>query len=48
MKFKKVNGGCLVLIALSIWFEDNDTRNPDTYINANDVLIIDRIGEEKE
>lgn len=20
MKFKKVNGGCLVLIALSIWF----------------------------
>lgn len=20
MKFKKINGGCLVLIALSIWF----------------------------
>lgn len=33
---------------VALWFEGNDTRNPDTYINANDVLIIDRIGEEKE
>lgn len=26
-----------------IWFEDNDTRNPDTYINANDVLTIESL-----
>lgn len=42
-RFFKIENGFVAL-----WFEDNDTRNPDTYINANDVLIIDRIGEEKE
>lgn len=28
---------------VAFWFEDNDTRNPDTYINANDVLMIERV-----
>ena len=31
-----------------IWFEDNDTQAPDFYINVDDVLTIERIGEEKE
>ena len=42
-QFFKIENGFV-----AFWFEDNDTRNPDTYINANDVLIIERIGEEKE
>ena len=25
---------------VSVWFEDNDTQEPDLYINANDVLTI--------
>lgn len=33
---------------VSIWDMFNDTTSPDLYINANDVLIIERIGEEKE
>lgn len=28
---------------VAFWFEDNDTRNPDTYINANDVLMIESL-----
>lgn len=26
-----------------IWFEGNDTQGPDLYINANDVLTIERV-----
>ena len=26
-----------------IWFEDNETQGPDLYINANDVLTIERV-----
>lgn len=33
---------------VSIWDMFNDTTSPDLYINANDVLTIERIGEEKE
>ena len=28
---------------VSVWFEDNDTQEPDLYINASDVLTIKRI-----
>ena len=37
-RFFKIENGFV-----AAWFEDNDTRNPDTYINANDVLTIKRI-----
>lgn len=26
-----------------IWFEDNEAQGPDLYINANDVLTIERV-----
>ena len=28
---------------VSVWLEDNDTQTPDLYINANDVLTIERV-----
>ena len=28
---------------VSIWFEDNDTQEPDLYIKADDVLTIERV-----
>ena len=37
-RFFKIENGFV-----AFWFEDNDTRNPDIYINANDVLMIERV-----
>ena len=28
---------------VSMWFEYNDTQTPDFYVNANDVLTIERV-----
>lgn len=28
---------------VSVWLEDNDTQTPDLYINAYDVLTIERV-----
>ncbi|NME31767.1 hypothetical protein [Ligilactobacillus ruminis] len=34
-RFFKIENGFV-----SVWFEDNDTQEPDLYINVNDVLMI--------
>ena len=31
---------------VSIWFEDNDTQEPDLYIKADDVLTIERLDDD--
>lgn len=31
---------------VSVWFEDNDTQEPDLYIKADDVLTIERLDDD--
>ena len=31
---------------VSVWFEDNDTQEPDFYIKADDVLTIERLDDD--
>lgn len=31
---------------VSVWFEDNDTQEPDLYIKADDVLMIERLDDD--
>ena len=31
---------------VSVWFEDNDTQEPDLYIKANDVLMIELLDDD--
>lgn len=40
-QFFKIENGFV-----AFWFEDNESRIPDIYINANDVLTIEPIMEE--
>ena len=31
---------------VSVWFEDNDTQEPDLYIKADDVLMIELLDDD--
>ena len=31
---------------VSIWLEDNDTQEPDLYINVKDILTIERMDDD--
>ena len=42
-RFFKIENGFV-----SVWFKDNKTQIPNLYINANDVLTIERVEEEEK